>query len=140
MSVMTESHSVDLIVVSLQNMQQPPVFYIPDADRSVGRTAGDKTYVGQASARMWAAYRGMCELDARPSRSGRLEPGEIVRVVVSDLKQVPKFIEIASSFPQNVKTVLNGMSECCFSLFLAEISQSEKSAAPYCATGGKKLE
>jgi hypothetical protein len=81
---------------------------------------GDKTYVGQASARMWAAYRGMCELDARPSRSGRLEPGEIVRVVVSDLKQVPKFIEIASSFPQNVKTVLNGMSECCFSLFLAD--------------------
>ena len=81
---------------------------------------GDKTYVGQASARMWAAYRGMCELDARPSRNGRLEPGEIVRVVVSDLKQVPKFIEIASSFPQNVKTVLDGMSECCLSLFLAD--------------------
>ena len=81
---------------------------------------GDKTYVGQASARMWAAYRGMCELDERPSRSGRLEPGEIVRVVVSDLKQVPKFIEITSSFPQNVKTVLNGMNESCLSLFLAD--------------------
>ena len=81
---------------------------------------GDKTYVGQASARMWAAYRGMCELDERPSRSGRLEPGEIVRVVMSDLKQVPKFIEIALSFPQNVKTVVNGMSESCLSLFLAD--------------------
>ncbi len=83
---------------------------------------GDKTYAGAglASSRMWAAYRGMCKLDERPSRSGRLEPGEIVRVVMSDLKQVPKFIEIALSFPQNVKTVLNGMNESCLSLFLAD--------------------
>ena len=81
---------------------------------------GDKTYVGQASARMWAAYRGMCELDGRPSRSGSLEPGEIVRVVASDLKQMPRFAEVAGSFHQNVKEIIEGVSECCISIILAD--------------------
>jgi len=82
---------------------------------------GDKTYAGTgfAPSRMWSAYRGMCELDGRPSRSGRLEPGEIVRVVVSDLKQIPRFADVSASF-WDVKAMLEGMSECCVSLFLAD--------------------
>ena len=82
---------------------------------------GDKTYAGTgfAPSRMWSAYRGICELDGRPSRSGRLESGEIVRVVVSDLKQIPRFADVSASF-WDVKAMLEGMSECCGSLFLAD--------------------
>ena len=81
---------------------------------------GDKTYSGQNVGRMWDAYHGMRELDYRPSRKGSLEKGEIVRVVLTSLMQVPMVGEIVAGFPENVRTPLEGMSECCLSLFLAD--------------------
>ena len=81
---------------------------------------GDKTYGGLGVGRLWETYHGMRELDARPSRNGTLEKGEIVRVVLTSLMQVPKAGEIVAGFPENERTLLEGMSECCLSLFLVD--------------------
>ena len=81
---------------------------------------GDKTYSGQNVGRMWDAYHGMRELDSRPSRNGTLEKSEIVRVVLTSLMQVPKVGEIVVGFSDNERILLEGMSECCLSLFLAD--------------------
>ena len=80
---------------------------------------GDKMY-GGGFGRIWETYHGMRELDSRPSRNGTLEDGEVVRVVLTSLMQVPKAGQIVAGFPENVRTPLEGMSECCLSLFLAD--------------------
>ena len=68
---------------------------------------------------MRLAYSGMGEvnLDDRPSRRGKLENGEVVRVVLTDVRQIPIFGARAVNSPPPYGAMVAKSRECRLSLF-----------------------
>ncbi|MCR5414975.1 MAG: hypothetical protein K6F50_09670 [Kiritimatiellae bacterium] len=84
----------------------------------IGVDERDVVYTGTGGS-LYAAYHGMCELDDRPSRKGKLETGEVVRVVLTDPHQVPQWEHIAYAFGLS-GGLERKLGECRLSVFLAD--------------------
>lgn len=84
----------------------------------IGVDERNVVYTGTGGS-LYAAYHGMCELDDRPSRKGKLETGEVVRVVLTDPHQVPRWEYIAYAFGLS-GGLERKLGECRLSVFLAD--------------------
>lgn len=84
----------------------------------IGVDERNVVYTGTGGS-LYAAYHGMCELDDRPSRKGKLETGEVVRVVLTDPQQVPQWEYIAHAFGLS-GGLERKLGECRLSVFLAD--------------------
>ena len=70
---------------------------------------------------MYGVYdaEGKIPLDERPSRRGKLEKGEVVRVVLTDFNAIPVFFQMVADIPQFGPALVD-VDECRLSLFLLD--------------------